>query len=245
MPMKGIKKLIQRVFHLLGYKLSKFSKGQITNKRDQHFIKLLQKFEIDLILDVGAARGEYAEWIFNLGYSNTIISFEPLPVQYEILQKLTKLHPRLRLMGCFALGNKEGDVDIHISQNLASSSVLNMLGSHSTAAPQSKVVYKITVPIRKLDSFKDELKSTYSSIFLKIDVQGFEKSVLDGALLLMPFVKGLQIELSLISLYQEQVLYREMIDYVDSLGFKLYYLRPGFTDPGGRLLQVDGIFFRE
>ena len=243
--MSGLKNLVQEIFHRAGFELSRFPKKQAINKRDQHIIQLLKKYNIDLVLDVGAARGQYAEWLIRIGYSNIIASFEPLPDQYTILQENAKLHPKLKVMERCAIGDKEGHIDFNVSQNLDSSSVLNMLETHSNAAPHSIVVSTITVPIRRLDSFKDEFIKSYSSIFLKIDVQGFEKPVMEGASLLMPFIKGLQVELSLIPLYEGQVLYREMIDYIESIGFKLYSLRPGFADPGGRLLQFDGIFFKE
>ncbi|RZI11630.1 FkbM family methyltransferase, partial [Staphylococcus aureus] len=46
-------------------------------------------------------------------------------------------------------------------------------------------------------------------------------------------------------LYEGGMLIREALDLVDSLGFTLSGLQPGFTDPrNGRMLQADGIFFR-
>jgi hypothetical protein len=42
------------------------------------------------------------------------------------------------------------------------------------------------------------------------------------------------------------MLIREALDLVYSLGFTLAGLVPGFADPrDGRMLQADGIFFRE
>jgi hypothetical protein len=55
----------------------------------------------------------------------------------------------------------------------------------------------------------------------------------------------LEIELSLVELYKGQILYREMLGRLESMGFGLFSVEPGFTDPHtGRVLQFDGILVR-
>jgi hypothetical protein len=78
-------------------------------------------------------------------------------------------------------------------------------------------------------------------------VQAFEKQVLTGGgSTVNEHVIGMQLELSFIPLYEGSMLIREALDLVYSLGFVLTGLLPGFTDPrDGRMLQADGIFFRE
>ncbi|REO49609.1 FkbM family methyltransferase, partial [Mycobacterium tuberculosis] len=80
----------------------------------------------------------------------------------------------------------------------------------------------------------------------KIDVQGFEKQVIAGGdSTVHDRCVGMQLELSFQPLYEGGMLIREALDLVDSLGFTLSGLQPGFTDPrNGRMLQADGIFFR-
>lgn len=69
--------------------------------------------------------------------------------------------------------------------------------------------------------------------------------VLEGARALLPRVHGIQLELSLLPLYEGQVLYREMIDWLAEKGFELWSVMPGFVDQAtGRMLQMDGVFFR-
>jgi hypothetical protein len=56
----------------------------------------------------------------------------------------------------------------------------------------------------------------------------------------------LQLELSLVPLYQGEPLIRTMLEKVDALGYELYAVIPGFTDmKSGRLLQLDGIFIQK
>jgi hypothetical protein len=81
---------------------------------------------------------------------------------------------------------------------------------------------------------------------LKIDVQGYEGAVLDGASSLFAdgSIVGLQLELSLVPLYGGAMTYREGLDRAESLGMTLMGLDPVFADPkSGQLLQADSVFF--
>lgn len=83
-------------------------------------------------------------------------------------------------------------------------------------------------------------------IYLKVDVQGYERAVLDGAaeLFRSGAVVGLQLELSLVPLYEGAMTYREGLDRAEALGMTLMGLDPVFADPkSGQLLQADAVFF--
>ena len=85
-----------------------------------------------------------------------------------------------------------------------------------------------------------------SRTFLKVDVQGYERAVLDGAsqLLANSDIIGLQLELSLVPLYGGAMTYRDGLDFAESLGMTLKGLDPVFSDPkSGQLLQADAVFF--
>ncbi len=80
--------------------------------------------------------------------------------------------------------------------------------------------------------------------FLKIDTQGFERAVLEGAEATVPRLVGLQLELSFVTLYEGGILADEAISWAYDHGFVLVGLDQGFTDPGGAVLQADGVFLR-
>jgi hypothetical protein len=78
-----------------------------------------------------------------------------------------------------------------------------------------------------------------------MDTQGYEMSVLEGAQELLPRVCGVQLELSVAQLYDGQVLYLEMLQWLQARGFNLWNVMPVFVDPSsGRMLQFDGVLFR-
>ncbi len=85
-----------------------------------------------------------------------------------------------------------------------------------------------------------------TGILLKIDTQGYEEQVLKGADEIISKIKGIHLELSIVPLYEGQILFEEMLNQLKEMGFALYHLSPGFKDyRTGRLLQFDGTFFRE
>jgi hypothetical protein len=121
-----------------------------------------------------------------------------------------------------------------------------MMDLHAQAAPQSGYVGVQRVPLRRLDTLTLPVLGGARGIFLKIDTQGYEMPVLEGAEQLLGRVRGVQLELSLAPLYDDQVLYRPLIDWLETRGFGLWGVIPGFVDPrSGRMLQMDGVFFRD
>ena len=144
-----------------------------------------------------------------------------------------------------ALGDHDGKVEINIAGNSESSSILPMLESHRSAAPESAYEGKEIVSIKTLDAVAGQYLKDARAPFLKIDTQGFEWQVLDGARETMPHIKGILVELSLVPLYEGQHLWREVIDRLEREGFTLWAFKDGFSDQiSGRSLQVDGVFYR-
>jgi len=144
-----------------------------------------------------------------------------------------------------AIGDKHGSAVIHVAGDSVSSSVLEMLDAHRHAAPDSAYIGSESVPLAKLDTAANEFLHAQDVVFLKVDVQGFESQVLAGAADLLPRIKGLMLELSLVPCYRDQVLFQSMIEFLDQLGFELWNLIPGTVESEtDRLLQVDGVFFR-
>ena len=203
--------------------------------------------QIDLILDVGANIGQYGKLLRRLGYSGRIVSFEPLSSAYSQLKAASNKDSLWEVAPRTAIGNENSQIAINVSANSLSSSVLNILDSHVNAASNSAYIDSEKVKLNRLDTIAlDYLEKDADSVFLKIDVQGFEKQVLDGATNILPLIKGIQTEMSLIPLYQGQLLFEEMIELLDKLGYELYSVIPGLADPQtGRLLQMDGIFFKK
>jgi FkbM family methyltransferase len=207
---------------------------------------MLAHLGIDLVLDVGANDGGYARTLRRLGYRHRIISFEPLSEPFARLRSAADGDDGWDVVRC-AVGDVEGEIVVHVAGNDgASSSVLPMLESHLQAAPAAAYVSDEKVSLHPLDTLVGD-RVEGARCFLKMDVQGFERAVLDGASALLSggHVLGVQAEMSLAPLYEGSMLWRETVDRMTDAGYELASLVPGFTDPtSGRLLQADGVFVR-
>jgi FkbM family methyltransferase len=202
--------------------------------------------KIDFVFDVGANAGQYTQLLRKVGYSGRIVSFEPLSNAYVKLAKLAAQDELWVLAPRSAVGDKDGEIAINVSKRSTSSSVLPMLKTHLEVSPDSAYGSSEVVPLVCLDSVADEyIPPDSNAIFLKIDVQGFEKYVLAGATQLLSKIVGLQIELSVVPLYDSQPLLEDMLILLSKYGFELHALFPVVIHPSsGRFLQMDGIFFR-
>jgi FkbM family methyltransferase len=208
--------------------------------------KLLDYHHIDLVLDVGANTGQYYKSLRDLGYSGRVVSFEPLSDAYSQLTKISMKHQSWEIAPQMAIGNQEGEISINIAGNSQSSSLLAMLDNHVSAFPESAYVGTETVKITRLDCIAPKyIHDNSKTTLLKLDVQGYEQQVLEGAKGILPQIKGIQLEMSLIPLYQGELLFREMLDYMKDLGYFLDWIKPVCLNPNtGQMMQVDGLFFK-
>lgn len=205
--------------------------------------RLLVDRGVDLVLDVGAARGGYATELREFGYTGRIVSFEPLAAAHADLVRAAASDPRWETRHT-ALGDTTGRQEIHVASNSDSSSLLPMADQHRASSPDIQMVGTETIEVSRLDDVAADVLGEARTPFLKIDTQGFERAVLEGAETTVPRLVGLQLELSFVTLYEGGMLANEAISWAYDHGFVLVGLDQGFTDPGGAVLQADGVFLR-
>ncbi len=230
------------MLHRAGFELRRFSVEQSENAR---FISMLRTYNVNLIFDIGANAGQFGVLLREIGFDGKIISFEPLSDAREILLNISKNDPLWQIALQTAIGEENGEIEIQIAGNSQSSSVLDMLDTHVRAAPDSKYIGKEKVALRTLDSIAPDYMDSNSIAFIKIDTQGYETQVMNGAKKLMSQIVGLQVEISLVPLYKGQCLFDEMLKKLKNDGFELWSISTVFSDPNtAQLLQVDATFFR-
>jgi FkbM family methyltransferase len=207
---------------------------------------MLAYHRIDLVMDVGANTGQFAMALRGAGYRGRIVSFEPLASAHRELLVSSRHDPGWEIATRQAIGSEEGKVELHIAGNSVSSSMLSMLPSHSDAAPDSTYVGTEVVELTTLDRVAPLHIGTALRPFLKIDTQGTEDRVLDGAVQQLLRTQGVQLELSLLPLYEGQQLFDQLDARLQALGFRRWAIEPVFSDDHtGRMLQVDGTYFRD
>jgi len=201
---------------------------------------------VDCVLDVGANDGGYGRFIRSAGFEGNIVSFEPQADAHQKLILASHADPAWYIAPRMALGDTETELEINVAGNSTSSSLLRMLPYHIESAPVSKYIGREKVAVRRLDALDDSIINASQRIYLKIDTQGYEKPVLLGAKGIMDKVVGIQLEMSVIPLYEGQALFQELLTWMDDAGFEMWGVAPGFMNQTtGRMLQFDGVFFRK
>ena len=193
-----------------------------------------------VVLDVGANAGQYASRLREQGYEGAILSFEPLQEAYDRLEAAAAKDPEWGTMR-IALAEHAGTASIHVSANSYSSSLLPITDRCVDAAPDAAYVGTELVDVTALDL----LELPPGIAMLKLDVQGSESSVLRGARETLRRVQVVEVELSLVPLYDGQDLAPAVCRMLRADGFAPLALDVAFADPAtGEILCLDGLFSR-
>ena len=206
--------------------------------------RLLEGAAVDLVLDVGATRGQWGAELRAAGYAGRMVSLEPLPGPFAALEAAAAADPAWECRR-LALGDASGTLAINVSGNVVSSSMLEMTPRHVSGAPASATVGTEEVPVARLDDRAESLLGTASRAYLKLDVQGYELHALRGAEGVLDRIVAVEAELSVVELYAGQPLLPEVFEHLRERGFECIGLEPGFTHrETGEMLQADGLFAR-
>jgi FkbM family methyltransferase len=205
-------------------------------------MRLFESYCIDLVFDVGANIGIYGQELREHGYKDRIVSFEPLSNCFVKLQETASHDARWQTVNQ-ALGNFDGKTTINVSMNAVSSSILTLLPSHLDSCAGARCTHQEEITVRKVDSIFSEYWQPSERLFLKIDTEGYEKNVIEGALASLDHVFGIEMELSFVPLYEGGASFLEMVSFLYDKGYQIMALNPVFSDKKtGQLLQADFIF---
>jgi len=239
--MYDFKMKVRKAFHRLGFDLRYFKDSEEGILRN-----VIARLHPVAVLDVGANIGQYGRMLRGIGYAGVIISFEPLSSAYEKLTVEAGADSSWIVAPRAALGSTKGSIEINVSRNSVSSSVLAMKEAHLAVAPQSRYVATETVALERLDDLLPAIFTGAGPIFLKMDTQGYEEEVLTGAAGILSRVVAVQMEISLVPLYEGAPTLVHIVSAMADHGYHLFQVIPGFRDGvTGQMLQLDGIFVRQ
>jgi FkbM family methyltransferase len=234
---------LRRLARRLGYDLVPVRKAKALPAQ---LALALEAARIDMILDAGANVGQYARERRGWGYAGEILSFEPQPLAHAELCRHAAPDPGWTVAPPLALGATSGEVEIELSAESDMSSILPQSELLRRISPTSKIEGRERVTLERLDKAAVPYISPGQRLFLKIDTQGYESRVLDGAAGLMDRIQGVQLELSLVGCYEGEPDACAMIERMEALGFSVHLIFPGYFERKlARQLQVDVVFMRD
>lgn len=203
-----------------------------------HVVRTLAARDLDTVLDIGANVGQYATALRRAGFTGRIISAEPLSGAYQELARRASRDAAWTTLN-LAVGREPGTAEINVAANSYSSSILGMTQAHLDGASDSRYVAVEEVEVTTVAALVAEHGLDPARTLLKIDTQGYESEVLAGAGDLHGRFDAVQLEVSLVELYEGQRLAEDLVGEIRGLGYRLQTLETGFSDPDGRLLQCD------
>lgn len=181
-------------------------------------VYLLRNKRFRISLDVGANVGQYTGLLSNI--SKEVWSFEP--VEYCLRELFSLKYENLNVVPC-ALGESSGSVEMFIPKK--NGNFLYALSSISSNSLDLTSSEKTLIEIKTLDSFENRIN--FKEIdFVKIDVEGFELSVLKGMRRVLENAKPVfLIEIEV----RHNRDYHKVFEYLRSFDYYPYYTSDGLS----------------
>ena len=195
------------------------------------------------IIDVGANVGQFAVAARKIYPVARIVAFEPNHGVFQQLQRnlggMTGIEAR-----CTALGKHTGTLAFRVNADSRSSSFLSLGSIHLDAFPHAREVGVEDVAVSTLDLELGETQLA-DPCLLKLDVQGYESAVLEGARETLKRVQFVILETSFSPVYEGELPFAEVLKLMSGMGFDLIRPIAFLTHPGtGEILQMDALFGR-
>lgn len=170
-----------------------------------------------------------------------ISAYEPLESEADYFRIFASRWSDVALH-VLALGERFGTEKIHLSRRPDSSSLLPIGNTQQGLFPNTDEVGQRSVHVARLDDLPSHWQHG-RRILLKIDVQGFELSVLRGAQKALAHFKYVLVECSSVTLYEGQALFPEVLTFLEGAGYAVT-ARTNEQWSEGTLVQADYLFTR-
>jgi len=243
--MRRLIPLAKRAARVAGISLERYPP---INTPPHHLKYLVQQLGITCVLDVGAHKGEYVRLLRDhVRFTGHIASFEPSGESFAHLAATCAHDPHWHGYP-YALGRDPGFAEL----TLFGMTQLNSLLLPSTYGIEvfptlghPKTTQKVEV-CRLDDVFEEVTRQVPNPrVLLKIDTQGSDMRVLEGAMGVLERVHALQVEVPLKPIYDGMVPLPELLGLLGELGYELTGVFPLARDPDHlRILELDCVLYR-
>ncbi|MGI6415804.1 MAG: FkbM family methyltransferase [Thermoguttaceae bacterium] len=237
----GIKHWLAQRMRTLGYTI--IPNWQLANfSQAEYLVQLFGLLEVDCVLDVGANSGQYHDFLrHHVGYAGTVVSFEPVPTLGQHLQERAQGR-RNWLIEPYALGTQRGRALLNVMVSDRFSSFL--APSHTGTdmfLNSNRVEQQVEVEVHTLDEVFPQLQEHigFQRPYLKLDTQGFDLAVLEGAASSLPEIVALQTEASVTPIYEGAPDFATVIRHLENQGFLLSGIFANNPDHFPRMIEFD------
>lgn len=218
-----VRRTVSRLAERRGYSI--LPTGRLEHLETSTFLgDVFRALDIRAVVDVGANLGTYRDFLREqLRFRGDIVSIEPIPSLAQSMMTRAATDRRWRIVEC-ALGALQGKATLNVMASATFSSFHQPDHSKLSMFEQkNRVVERIEVDVRTLDEFVRELMPVAAPgrVFVKLDTQGFDLAVLEGAKGTIRDIAAIQTEMSVIPIYEGAPDYVTTIRALESAGFQL------------------------
>lgn len=239
-----LKIVIRSIARAAGFEVVRLSSGKALSGL---LMALLREYAVNVVLDIGAHHGEYGRFLRDIGYQGRLVSFEPLQESFAQLER-SSARDQSWLIHNAAVGSSSGRATIHVPSATTLASFLRPSAYSLSQFPdQARLVRAESVEVVTLDDLHETFTDGIPTprVLLKLDTQGWDLEVLQGAGRTLESVLVLQSELSVKPLYDGMTSYLEGLATLQRLGFELSGVFPVAHDPQHRVIELDCLMIRE
>jgi FkbM family methyltransferase len=207
---------------------------------------LCDHLQINCVFDVGAHVGQFARALRHHGYRGRIVSFEPVPSAYNMLERYAERDEAWWTQQ-LALGAQEQRLPMQMHGDTATTSSFRAATLYGRQnLPSMRNVQVEDVIVTRLDAVFAKYTESIGEprVYLKLDTQGWDLEVLKGATGCLHHIQALQSEMSVKPLYEGTSDYTVSIGAIRSLGFEISTILPVFRDSRLQLAEFDCVMVR-
>jgi FkbM family methyltransferase len=184
------------------------------------------------IIDVGAAQGNWTRLAMKYWPDAQYVLIEPLQEREATLEAMIASSPNCHLVSC-AAGSKQGNLSFYVADDLDGS-----LATPGTVTGQNVR----QVPMTSIEAEIARLGLT-GPFMVKLDTHGFEVPIIEGCLSIIDKVSLFIIECYGFQITKDSLLFWEMCEHMQRLGFRLVDVVDIMRRPGDNAFwQCDAFF---
>jgi FkbM family methyltransferase len=185
------------------------------------------------LVDVGANVGDYVAAVLKLITPQQVIAIEPLPSCHSQLASVLSKHSNHRLIKA-AAGDAEGETEMRFTGDSKMSSILSpqtgIAEAYQPGAFDTRQMLK--VPLVRID---DVVPAGLRVGLLKLDVQGFEMSVLRGAEATLERTMVVLVEINYKPHYEGSADFNDVHGFLVGRSFRLFGVSAPYSGREGPL----------
>lgn len=204
--------------------------------------------KVKCIFDVGAHVGQTADRFAAAFPGARVFSFEPNPHSFAKLRAVADGLKRVEAINA-AVGDTDGTATFYVNQLDVNSSLLKAAPGASQYLFNEKGMLlesEIQVPVLTLDRFCGSRRIERIDV-LKLDAQGYELRILDGARDLMSrlAIPLIYLEVCFVRLYENQPLFPQVYQYLFDRGYRMVWLYETSFHTHFYTLGANAVFIHE